>query len=64
MSRVICAQDQFDNKCPFNSTMEQERKITERVAKQQKVGARWDEFDEIEFFPLEEDQEPGFYDSQ
>ena len=62
MDRIIFAQNEYLDQVPFLPDPSKERKIAERLAKRHKVGARFNDFDEIEFFHLKDDQEPGFYD--
>ena len=58
MSRVPYAMEEFDNQKSDN--WEKNEIIADRIARRHKLGARWDKFDEIEFFDIDENDDIGF----
>ena len=58
MSRVHYAQNDFD----FQKTNKpsKDESVADRICKRHNVGARWNDFDEMEFFNLEDGQQAGF----
>ena len=60
MSRVPYAMEEFDRQKSFPTDYGKDEVIAHRIAVRQKVGASWSEFDEMEFFDLEDGEEPGF----
>lgn len=62
MSRVPYAMEEFDNQKSEN--WEKNEIIADRIARRHKIGARWDKFDEIEFFEIVEDGEDVGFNSE
>lgn len=60
MSRVPYAMEEFDLQKTFPTDWVKDEIIAHRIAVRQKVGASWNEFDEMKFFELEDGEEPGF----
>lgn len=59
MSRVHYAQNDFDDQ--KTNKPSKDEGVADRIAKRHNVGGRWNDFDEMEFFDLEEDQTAGFH---